>query len=321
MACPRRRRCFPERPGDGRKHHVVHRAAERVLDRLDVPQARAHPGEAAMRADRRVVRAARRGVEAGPRHRADPDRRLTGTVEHPARPAKQRAPRSARPRRERSSAPRAPRQLRAARERPRKPALARRGGHRGLRRCVEEHRHDVDAGDAVHEGVVGLGQQREALLRAPSTSHSSQSGLSRSSCCANTRPARSFSWRSEPGEGGRSSERGSEGSGGDRRPTSGGPARTGRMPAAGGSAGRGRAAARSTRSARHRGEGGPSKSITEATCMCAEASSRCRKDASWALSRSPATAIPPSARFSHSLFARFSANSHRSAVHGAASSA
>ena len=36
---------------------------------------------------------------------------------------------------------------------------------------------------------------------SPSTSHTSQSGLSRSSCWEKTRPARSISWRSEPGEG------------------------------------------------------------------------------------------------------------------------
>ena len=36
---------------------------------------------------------------------------------------------------------------------------------------------------------------------SPSTSHTSQSGLSRSSCCENTRPASAFSCSSEPGEG------------------------------------------------------------------------------------------------------------------------
>ena len=48
-----------ERAGDGGEHHVVDGAAERVLDRLDVAQLGAHPGEAAVRADRRRCTATR----------------------------------------------------------------------------------------------------------------------------------------------------------------------------------------------------------------------------------------------------------------------
>ena len=38
------------------------------------------------------------------------------------------------------------------------------GGAEGVGRCVEEHGDDVDARDAVHERVVGLGQEREAVV-------------------------------------------------------------------------------------------------------------------------------------------------------------
>ena len=49
------------------------------------------------------------------------------------------------------------------RERARQPALAGVGRGGGLGRGVEQHRHDVHAGDAVHERVVGLRQHREAV--------------------------------------------------------------------------------------------------------------------------------------------------------------
>jgi hypothetical protein len=44
--------------------------------------------------------------------------------------------------------------------------LGRRNRHR-LRRRVEQDRRDVDAGDPVDERVMGLGQQREAVIGQP----------------------------------------------------------------------------------------------------------------------------------------------------------
>ena len=140
-----------------------------------------------------------------------------------------------------------------------------------------------------------LASRAKRSSSSPSTIQISQSGLSRSSCCENDAagqvhaagapcPGRAAPWRG----------RGSAGSDAGRRPSAGGPGRTGRRPAAGGSAARGPAGARWPPGGRRRGEGAPSKSITDATCMCADAFSMCRNDASSPLRRSPTTA-PPSA--------------------------
>ena len=58
-------------------------------------------------------------------------------------------------------------QLRGGGEGARQPALAGVGRRGGLGRGVEQHRHDVHAGDAVDERVVGLRQHREAVALEP----------------------------------------------------------------------------------------------------------------------------------------------------------
>ena len=91
----------PERAGDDRQHRVVHGAAERVLDLLEVGQPALHPAHAPVRADRHVQRHVRRGVEAGPDHLAEALGRLAhlrrlGRSDVSARPGRCSAP-SARP--------------------------------------------------------------------------------------------------------------------------------------------------------------------------------------------------------------------------------
>ena len=121
----------------------------------------------------------------------------------------------------------------------------------------------------------------------PSTIQISQSGLSRSACCEKTRPARSYQAGARGrGRGGPSRARGSAGSDAGRRPTSACPGRAARRRGAAGSAARGRAGARSPRAGHRRAGGGPSNTVTDATCMCAAPSSRWRKDVSSAVSRS-----------------------------------
>ena len=57
-------------------------------------------------------------------------------------------------------------QLGAGRQRPRRPLALGRDPDR-IRRGVEQHRRDVDAGDPVDERMMGLGQQREAVVGEP----------------------------------------------------------------------------------------------------------------------------------------------------------
>ena len=82
--------------------------------------------------------------------------------------APQRSPDAARDlgRRGHSFQQRVGQQLGVGRQRPRRPL--RLGCDPGrLRRRVEQHGHDVDPGDPVDERVVGLGQQREAVVGEP----------------------------------------------------------------------------------------------------------------------------------------------------------
>ena len=127
-----------ERAGDGGEHDVVDGAAELVLDRLDVGEVRAHPGEAPVRADRLVVGGGGSRVEAGPGHRADAH---GGVAQRPR--ATRRGPRKT-ARTERASSPgivarstsASPSSCAAAGERARQPALAGVGAARRARaRC------------------------------------------------------------------------------------------------------------------------------------------------------------------------------------------
>ena len=74
-------------------------------------------------------------------------------------------------------------------------------GGLGHRLDVEQDGRDVDAGDAVDERVVGLGDSAKRFRVSPWTSHSSQSGFVRSSCWEKTRAAILRSCSSEPGAG------------------------------------------------------------------------------------------------------------------------
>ena len=206
MSSPRRRRWRPSAPDDDRQHHVVDRAAELVLDRLDVAEARAHPGEAPVRADRaRCTATGGAGFEPRPRHRADADERSRAAARRPGAGRAQRRAHAAHDlgRHRGALEQRLAEQLRAGRRRARAASAARaRGGVSGSARGVEQHGRDVDAGDAVHQRVVGLATSTAKRSPSrPSTSQISHSGLSRSSRCENTRPGECRSCSSLPGRG------------------------------------------------------------------------------------------------------------------------
>ena len=134
------------------------------LIRLKSSSSAPDPDEAAVRADRRVERHLRGGVDERPGDLADAlDRLLDAAHRRLRRPDRRRRPgerrRSAygRPRRCRE------RRARRRRARLRDPLVLGRGRLRnGL--DVEQDGRDVDAGDAVDERVMGLRDQREAAL-------------------------------------------------------------------------------------------------------------------------------------------------------------
>ena len=153
-----------QRAGDDGEHDVVDRAAERVLDLLDVASSwrtvtsrRCGPISTLSGVD---------GAGFRPAHTTSPRPSSASRVSCSAADGRVAAPTRARP------SPRAgARAPRARRGRPsaRRSAWAA-GVHarspcstaRGLGREVEEHGGEVDAGDAVDQRVVGLGDQREA---------------------------------------------------------------------------------------------------------------------------------------------------------------
>ena len=144
---------------------VVHRAAERALDRLEVLEAGVGDGEAALLADRPVERRVRRGAnlvaeqELGERAAAAGELRQLGGMEHGvdagADAVQQRG-----------------RQVREART-----AVGRRGrvGRRGaggrLGGRIEQQVRDVDRADAVDHAVMGLARQRPAAVLEPFEEH------------------------------------------------------------------------------------------------------------------------------------------------------
>ena len=161
---PRRRRWRPSAPATVASTTSFTVPPERVLDRLHVGEVRAHPGEAAVRPDRAVVGALRGGLEAGPGHGAHSHRGVARAREHPPRRAQDGAQRAARAQPAPWRARPAPRRaaVRAegrGRGSQRSPGS---GGRDGLGRSIEQHRHDVDPGDAVDERVMGLGEQGKA---------------------------------------------------------------------------------------------------------------------------------------------------------------
>ena len=102
----------------------------------------------------------------GPRHRADADQRLADPIGHLARAAQRRSERRATISAgtvARSSSASASSCARG-RQRPRDPLMIGRRHRHRVRRGVEQHGRDVDARDAVDERVMGLRQQREAVV-------------------------------------------------------------------------------------------------------------------------------------------------------------
>ena len=155
-----------QRARDDREHDVVDGAAERVLDELEVLEAgcRRRRSAGAGRSGRSAASPAP-GSARPTRSRRSP-RRPRGRAPARARggPARRARPRPARaPAR---TAPRTPAatQLGGARLGVRLPGAARVSDRRRVGREVEQHRREVDARDAVDQRVVGLGDQREAVV-------------------------------------------------------------------------------------------------------------------------------------------------------------
>jgi hypothetical protein len=155
----------PQRTGDDRQDHVVHGAAERVLDRLDLVEADAVEGDPSVGPGQRaVVGRARRGPQAGPRERPDADQRRADLLEH-APGAPQRRPHGAHElaRRERALDERLAEQLDARGHAPGMPHPVAGGG---LLLGGEQRAEDVQSRDPVDERVMGLREDREALAAA-----------------------------------------------------------------------------------------------------------------------------------------------------------
>ena len=155
-------------PADHGQHDVVDRAAERVLDELEIAQVVADEREAPVRADRHVQRRLGGRVQPRPRDLADPLERLLDDVQRLGRMRgrRQRAARELE-RQPRESLHPARGQLQPARLALRRPRLALVRGDLRDRRRVEQHGHQIDAGGSVHQRVVRLGDQREAAALEP----------------------------------------------------------------------------------------------------------------------------------------------------------
>ena len=158
----------PEREADRRKHDVVERAPERVLDRLELRELRVQERVAPVRADVDVERARRRR-RANPRQgaRADVPDALDQLGGDLARRPQQRARAAAHlGRNRRALHQRLAEQLRRPGQRLGRPRHRWCGRTGGFGRGVEQDGRDVHPGDPVHERVMGLGDQRE-----PATGH------------------------------------------------------------------------------------------------------------------------------------------------------
>ena len=153
-----------ERDADRCEHDVVERAAERVLDRLELSEVAVEEGVAPMRTDIDVERARRRGrADTGDRGGADAHEAILQLRGRPARCTEQRAGAAGHlgghgRALEQSLAE----QLGRSRQWPGGPG--RRWARSSDRLCcgVEQDGGDVHAGDPVDERVVGLRDQGEA---------------------------------------------------------------------------------------------------------------------------------------------------------------
>ena len=154
---PREIRNERSAPGHDGQHHVVDGPAEGVLDELEVLERAADADEAPVRADVDVQRRLRRGVQTGPDDLADALRRLAragerviGVRERVERALRERDPGA------HGAEQAGGQQLGDAGlgvRLPRAPGVAQR---RRVGREVEQHRRQVDPGDAVDQRVVAL---------------------------------------------------------------------------------------------------------------------------------------------------------------------
>ena len=153
-----------QREGDDAQHDVVDGPAEAVLDLLDVVERGAGPREAPVGTDLAgVVRGRGRRLQARPRQRPGADGRLHDPADRLARAPHDGAQRARELAGARDAlAQRLGDQLGVGGRRPRPPG-------RGLLRRVgrEEHAQDVQARDAVHQRVMRLGEDREAVAVEP----------------------------------------------------------------------------------------------------------------------------------------------------------
>jgi hypothetical protein len=189
--------------GDDGEHDVVDRAAELVLDRLEVGEVVRDPGDPPVRRRRHLQRRRRRGGEGG----------LDEDVADALRALEDRADRGLRVQRAGGGAERDAGRAGGDLHRGlgleldvggRRRGLPRRLGLLDLARLgrdVEEHREDVDARHAVDERVVGLRDDREAVvLQAVDEPHLPQR-LGAVELLAEDARARLRSWSRVPGCG------------------------------------------------------------------------------------------------------------------------
>ena len=186
----------PSASDDAREHDVVDRAAQLVLDRLEPLEVAVDPGEAPVRPDRR--RSAGCGAPRRAAQASAPDARTASSPDADRAPGAargQRARRRARSRPARSRA-RAARRRAAGRR-----SAAGRGIHGVGLRAVGAGSGAVSKSTVVMSTpetpstsawCVLAARSRSGRPPGRSTSQISHSGLARSSCCENSRPARSL---------------------------------------------------------------------------------------------------------------------------------
>ena len=190
--------------GDDGEHDVVDRAAERALDRLEPRRGRRRPTRSGGAGRSRTLsglggapRSPARATRRGPRPRAAGAHGRAADAR-----ARRAAPRATPSGVAASSATRVGEQRRASSARAAGTTAGARLALGRIRLEVEEHGHDVDARDRRRPARGGSCRSaRSWSSPTRSTSHISHSGLERSSCCENTRPASVRSSSSPPGAG------------------------------------------------------------------------------------------------------------------------
>ena len=157
-----------QRTGRHGEHDVVDRAAELVLDDLEVGQARVNPAVTPVRADLGVERQLGRRVEQVPADLADALRHLERVRDRLARVLREACGATAEANRELGEPLHPARhQLGVGRLGVRLPGPHRRRQPDRHGVGVEQHGREVDARDAVDQRVVRLADQREAISLEP----------------------------------------------------------------------------------------------------------------------------------------------------------